>query len=425
MPTPFFQEIGDRLARAGHHVHKVHYTAGDALFWRNLPATRFTGTSDTLAGFYRNIIDQHQVDTLILFGDCREIHLPAIEEAKQRGLTLYVCEEGYIRPGWITFEKGGSNNKSNMPRTLTGIRAILQTLTRTQEKANAQNDLGDSLAHIDVFNPQRTYGNPMPARVRMDLMNIAASLLNPVLYPAYKTHRPETKAQEAWGWIKKLANAPFIKNHHSQLAKRYELTETDFFLVPLQLNSDYQIRANSSYASVTDFIEEILQSFAVHAKGKDRLLIKLHPLDNGRINYARFIQRHAKAHGISDRVDFLIGGNLEEILSNCKGVVLVNSTTGFAALRHLKPVKVTGRAFYDMADITFSGTLDEFWTSATAPAKEDIKDFMKVVIATTQIPGDLFTHEGLTVAADAAVTRLLADRQSLQITDQQKADISL
>ena len=39
-----------------------------------------------------------------LFGDWRPLHRPAVGLAKERAIAVHCCDEGYLRPNWITVE---------------------------------------------------------------------------------------------------------------------------------------------------------------------------------------------------------------------------------------------------------------------------------------------------------------------------------
>jgi capsular polysaccharide export protein len=52
-----------------------------------------------------------------------------------------------------------------------------------------------------------------------------------------------------------------------------------YYLLPLQLNSDAQIRDHCRFDDMNGVMEFVLESFATHAAGDARLVIKNHPLD--------------------------------------------------------------------------------------------------------------------------------------------------
>lgn len=75
-----------------------------------------------------------------------------------------------------------------------------------------------------------------------------------------------------------------------------------FFLFPLQLDADSQVRRYSPYSGMKEAIACVLTSFAQSAPADTHIIIRNHPLDNGLIDYAGFIASFAAACGISERV---------------------------------------------------------------------------------------------------------------------------
>jgi len=87
------------------------------VFWRLPGAVDFCGREPEWPQFLDRLIVERAVsDVMILFGDCRPLHRAAIRVAQSRGLRVYVVEEGYFRPDWITLEEGGVNGYSSLPR---------------------------------------------------------------------------------------------------------------------------------------------------------------------------------------------------------------------------------------------------------------------------------------------------------------------
>jgi len=397
--SPFFKQLGSKLADEGGTVHRVNFCGGDWWFSDKLSGWfpghaknhRFNGELDTLGTYYRTLIERHGITTIILFGDCRPVHKVAREVAAELGLNLWVFEEGYIRPGFVTCEVGGTNDLSAMPRTMPEL----------------EDNMAASAAHRATCEPWHGT-SPMPARVRMDLTHHLWNILLKPFYFRYRTHRPDRMGAEIKGWLARMARKLRHKNLNAALIKRYENSDKPFFMVPLQLNSDFQIREHSNYESVLEFVRETVASFAHHAPKSALLMFKSHPLDNGMIDYRSYIAMAAMKHNIEGRVDYLEGGDLKKYLIGSEGVILINSTVAYVALALAKPMKVMGRALYDMAGLTDQQSLDKFWKNPTAPNNKSIDIFMDVVRAECQIPGDLFTKAGIETATQAAANRILA-----------------
>ncbi|NVJ71108.1 MAG: capsular biosynthesis protein [Alphaproteobacteria bacterium] len=386
LATPFFGAFAARLAGLGAQIHRVHYCGADWAFRGEAHARishhAFSGRLDDLPAFYENLIHDHAIDTIILFGDCRPVHEMVRGLADKHGITLYAMDEGYIRPGYITMEASGTNGYSRMPKD----GATLQALAKA----------------APALAPYTPIATDMGRRVRMDIWGHAANIWYRLKFPFYKGHRPAPVWQEALGWIKRGINAAFHGRANRRLINAFEKPVSDYFLVPLQLNSDYQIRLHSRFSGMPEFIREVMTSFAEHAPSGSRLFFKNHPLDNGIINYRKLISTQAKRLGITGRVCFGWGGDLNWFLKHTKGVVLVNSTVGLAALRAGAPLKALGTAIYNLDGLTDQGVLDAFWQNPGPPQQRLAEEFLTVVETYTQVRGDLFSEAGIAHAAEEA-----------------------
>ncbi|MFC4347200.1 capsule biosynthesis protein [Kordiimonas lipolytica] len=386
LATPFFATLAAKLAQEGATVHRVHFCGGDWTF-RGKPTPRVThhayrDTVDRLADYYDRLVKENEIDTIILFGDCRPIHETARKIASDNGVKLFAMDEGYIRPGFVTMEIDGTNGYSRMLRVKEAIGALCQ----------AAPDLAP-------YTPIKTN---MGRRARMDLLAHGANIMYRWKFPHYRGHRPASIWQEAGGWIKRGFRTLMHGGKNKATIARIERAEAPYFLVPLQLNSDYQIRIHSDFSGMPAFIDEVMQSFAKHAPAGTELFFKNHPLDNGMIDYRGIIEGKAAELGITDRVSFASGGDLDHIIKRAEGVVLVNSTVGFATLRLGRPLKALGTAVYDIPGLTDQQPLDAFWQNPEAPQQRLAEEFLTVVETYTQVRGDLFSEAGIERASQEA-----------------------
>jgi capsular polysaccharide export protein len=118
------------------------------------------------------------------------------------------------------------------------------------------------------------------------------------------------------------------------------------------------------------------------------------------------VMRAAREQGVARRVRYIDGGHLPTLLSHCRGVVTVNSTAGFSALIHRRPVKALGRAIYDLPGLCFQGDLDEFWTRGSAPDAALLQAFRSLVVAETQVRGDFYSRRGVRQVVSGSLLRL-------------------
>ena len=383
----FFDRLGRALAERGHSVHRVNFNGGDRLFWRQPDAVDYRGRLDRWPTFLHRLLAEKQVTDLILFGDCRPVHRLAIPVARAHGARIHVVEEGYLRPGWITFEDNGVNANSALPRDPDWFR--------------------DQTAHLPPWRESTAPPESFQRRAVEDVKYTAARLVAAGLYPHYRTHRTRHPLVEYAGWLGRLAGKRRAEKHAAETIAALAHSSDPLFLFPLQLDGDYQIR-NSALGGIRPAIEQIVESFARSAPPGARLLVKLHPLDDGLIDWTRIVRQTAALHGVAERVVIIDGGAIDTLLAHAQAVVTVNSTAGMTALARGVPVMTLGTAVYDQPGLTFQGELGDFWRATTPPDAQLYDAFRRVLAARCMIPGGFFSGAGLRMAVDAAAMRLEA-----------------
>ncbi len=93
--------------------------------------------------------------------------------------------------------------------------------------------------------------------------------------------------------------------------------------------------------------------------------------------------------------------SIDIVLDNTDGFVTVNSTAGLAAVQRGLPVKCCGKAIFDMEGLTFQGSLNSFWTSATPPDTATTSAFLGYLTRYSQINGALYAAKGIELASRA------------------------
>jgi capsular polysaccharide export protein len=383
---PFFNQLGDALALQGHGVHRVNFHGGDRLCWRRPGAVDFRGDLFDWPAFLERLIEDRSVTDIILFGDCRPLHRAAIGVARQVQIQVHVFEEGYIRPDWVTLEIGGVNGHSTLPRDPSYYLEAAKSLPAVPDMP----PVASSFAR----------------RAREDLVyNFGAMLMSP-LYPGYRTHRPYHQLVEYYGWARRLMGKK--RAHARSKAALDAMTEDGrpYFLFPLQLDCDYQIRTHSSFTGMQAAIEQILGSFASYAPSDTLLVVKAHPLENGLHDWRKVTLDVAARLGLGNRLVFLEEGNIAALVGAACGVVTVNSTTGTLALANGIPVITLGNAIYNIPRVTYQDSLDTFWTTRTPPEAEVWEAFRRVLIHRCLVHGGFFSEQGRAALVAASADRL-------------------
>jgi capsular polysaccharide export protein len=386
MATWFFARLGAALARRGHEVRRINFNGGDRLFWPLPGAIGYRGHLDDWPAFLVRRLDEWGVTDIVLFGDCRPLHIAAINIARARGIAVHVFEEGYLRPNWITLEQHGVNGNSTLPRDPRWFR--------------------ETAFDTPPWDGGRPIVDRFSIRAVNDVLYHATRLLLVGLYPRYRSHLLWHPFVEYLGWLRRFALTPVIRPRAA--AKRRSLAHADrpYYLFPLQLDSDSQIRVHSPFVGMVDALEAVISSFARHAPSEACLVIKEHPFDVGIVNLRRVARRLVRAARVADRVVYLERGPLEILIERSRGVVTVNSTSGLPALAAGKPVIALGTSIYDLPGLTFQDGLDRFWREAKSADPALFDDFRRVIAARTQINGGFFSTEGLALAVAGAVDRL-------------------
>jgi capsular polysaccharide export protein len=383
--SPFFSKLAAALKTKGQSVEKVNYNLGDTLYWRNASIACCVSL-EGLTAFYEQLFKDRDTTDIVLFGDCRPVHIPAIQVAKRLGVRIHVFEEGYFRPDWVTLERDGVNNYSTLPRVAAWYRDIAQQLADDPPPATLRSGLNARIAHDVAYN--------------------LACLANPFFYPNYPSHVTFSIRAEYLAYIRRAWRVRGIRRQDAANISDL-LLSNNYYLVALQIRGDAQLRFHSEYADSEKFLRETMGSFAQHAPVHTRLVIKNHPLDQGFTDYRQLIDALARRLDLDGRVIFLETGHLPSLLDHALGLVTINSTTIGQALFHRCPVKTLGRSIFNINGLTYQGSLAEFWQ---APGEVDTDLFnavKKVITSATQIHGGLHSAQGIAIAVKNAVPRLL------------------
>ena len=375
---PFFSRLARDLRAAGATVTRVCFNGGDRLFARLADVdtlVEYRGTLDDWPAAFEALVDSHRIDTVLLFGDCRPLHVPAIAISKQRSLEIGVFEEGYLRPDFITIERDGVNNHSTLPKDAAFYRAL------DVPPAAPNAALGSTFNHMAIWGA---------------LYYCATSIAHwryphPIHHRAISWRESRFWARSAWRKLRYRVSER--QTGHRFLAD----ASAHFFLVALQTSGDAQVRVHSPFQTVERFIEHVIRDFAAHAPTDVELAIKHHPLDRGFSDHRALIDRLANELGVRERCHYLHDQHLPTLLKRTLGVVTINSTVGLSAVGEGVPVIVCGEAIYDIDGLVFKGTLARFWHEATSHRPDFAlwQAFRNVLIATTQFNGSFYKRHPL------------------------------
>jgi capsular polysaccharide export protein len=385
-PGPFFWELAQKLRREGATVHRINLSGGDHYDWPG-EVVQYRGRMADWTLYVDRFMRAHGVTDLLIFGDCRPVHIAARQMAQLRHINVHVFEEGYVRPNWMTLERDGVNGNSRFvrdPEILLARAADLPPLPDLPGIiANSKRRARDSYWHYHY-------------------VCIGRFLLH---YPYYRSHRPDSIIGEGLCWTRKILRRRKVARQTEQTLA--QLKPGSYFLFPLQLNTDYQIRAHSPFSTMYQAVDYVMASFAEHAPKDAVLLVKQHPMDITFRSWEAFIAAHAKRLDIADRVLHIDGGDLQDLARDSRGVVVVNSTSATFALAKGRPVITLGSAIYSMPGITHQGPLDEFWSAPQPPRAELYDAFLRCLHDHCLVRGGLASQSATRILVESASERLL------------------
>ncbi|WP_084455930.1 capsule biosynthesis protein [Novosphingobium rosa] len=383
---PLFRSLGRGLMRDGHTVYKINFNGGDRAFWRLPNGIDYRGSMEEWPEALAAILREKSITDVVLFGDCRAHHLVAREVCQAMDIPMHVFEEGYIRPDWVTLELGGVNGHSTLPRDPVWYR--------------------ETAAQLPPVPPHAQVPSSFRRRATEGLVYNVADVFTRWHYPHWNNHRPWSPLVEGMGWMRKLSQGKEKRARAAELIARLETSDQPYFIFPLQLDSDAQIRLHSPFSGIAEAMKLVLESFAAHAPANTRLVVKEHPLDNGVRDWRQQMFDLAEMLGIRDRVDYMDWGDIVPVTKRSQGMVTINSTSGTLALAMGVPVVALGHAVYDIPEITYQAGIDAFWQNPLAPDEETFAAFRRVLIERCLIPGGFFSEEALEKVVRHAVARL-------------------
>lgn len=369
----FFWRLSKDLKKIAKSVHKINFNGGDWIFYP-FGAVNYTGKPNALADFLINYVKTHKIDTVIMFNDCKPVHKLAKEVLNSsmflNKVTYYVFEQGYIRPDYITFEKGGVNGFSSLPKNPEFYRNI--------KNITPPNTIKVGSIEFNRFIQAFIY-----------------FIFFIILKPIFKSS--DYSVPKLFYYALNLLKGRILNKYYDIKQKRevnlfVNQNKSKYYFVPLQASVDSQIRVHSDYKNVYEFIEDVMISFSEYAPKDTYLVFKHHPFELGLNNYECDIYKLSLILEINERVKYFKTGDVDLLIANCIGSVLVNSTVGMNVLRHKKPLKVMGRAIYNIEGIVYKGILNNFWNDAFtfSPDNKLIDKFISYVIHKTQINGSFY-----------------------------------
>ena len=400
---PFGRRFAKHLRRNGADVLRVILNGGDLISW---------GAGDALwprvpRPLWQSWLEwqffEQSITDVVVFGDTMIYSADALASARANDLRTWVLENGYNRPDWITVEPTGVNANSCLPR---------------DPKAYADVDLNESTIetpHIGPITPYHT-------------LNITSYFTGVVIgtpfFPTYSYPYAVPLWAQIFGHIRRYFWAMGREHKFDGEAAAVIQDGRPYFLACLQREGDSQLLDHSDLKTNTAFMTHLIADFAANAPSGHRLIFKNHPLDPGVEDLRTRCFAIARRYQIAQRVAFLEGGAFAQLARASRGVVAVNSTAAYAALGFGVPVKLLGRAVFDIEGLTDSAPLADFWSAPRSPDPELFARFRKKLSARTQIYGSFHNPKHLNGTAARLVDRVVALGQVASLPVDQPSDLA-
>ena len=399
---PFFGQLAHSLQRAGCKVCRIGFTRGDRFFWpKTLAYLPYKGKETGWDAVLRAEIAAQGITDIVLYGDCRPLHRIAVAVAQDLDLPLHSFEEGYLRPYWATYERGGTNgNSALMDLSIDQMRFALSG--NKTELSDAPSQWGALWHHV-------WYG----MLYHLNFFRRAGA------YQNYERHRDTSVVSELRLHARRLVTMPWTSLSRRIRTRKLLNQGEPYFLALLQLGHDSSIRDHSKFASITEFTELCIQEFTRSAKPHYRLVFKAHPLEDGRENLGVNIRRLAAKYGVLDRIDYIQGGKLAELLDNTSGVITINSTAAQQALWRGLPVRALGRSVFDKPELVSNQPLGAFLKQPHFPDRQAYDDYRRFLLHTSQVPGGFYTQAGRAALMRKTTDMMLSHRCPYQMLHDQ------
>lgn len=387
---PFFSELQEALSVAGFVTRRVVFNAGDKLFAPQRNCTYFTGTLCEWETWLRFELAQNAPDAIVLFGSSRPAHKVARRLADRCGIDLLSLEEGYLRSGYVSCERGGNNQHSPMVKWRPG----LLTRCSRSDAAPAAAEQPSSFTTMSFW-----------AAAYYLVRDLASKPSDTHLF--HRQRERVVPLAMSWGihLLRRIASR--ITEYPARRALR---RRPGYLLVPLQVSSDSQLQTAARGWSTSRLIEASLIALRANPVGQ-RVVFKLHPLERESAAIKQHIFRRAAELGVDQHhIRVLHSGRIGELTKQSSGMIVINSTSAFSALYHGVPVLVLGEAvFRHDALVTLCETeadIAAFFKIRHAKPRLLVDAFIEELKSQSLIPGDFYVSRGRQNAIAGIVGKL-------------------
>jgi len=358
----------------GIDVTKVTLNAADWIYqYKKIPSVSFDRPFDQFENWLRAYIVEHQVDCVLIYNQYRPYNEIGWNLAKELDLKCIVLELGILRPDFCTIYSREYDQFDYLKTEWEKLNASGKKLLKP--------NLPDHLGMMKTMKKMRRFA--------------AFFLFSRIMATFFRkyTHYIDQRGQGFFHHFKALVMSG-LRYQGREKHQRFDAIFSNrwsgkFYFVPLQVHCDSQITKRSDYQSIETFIDDVIESFQKHAPKGTKLVFKVHPMDRGYADYHKKILAINKA-AAKNRIHYVDRIHLPTALTHCCGAVTINSSVGLSALIHKSKLICLGEAAFDLEDLTFQGSLDDFWASDFRPDPLKVRNFINLLKHTSQANGTFF-----------------------------------
>jgi len=385
---PFFKNLQTEFESAGFDTKRVLFHSADALFAPKRNAQRFSGDLTAWDRWLRKEFTNRTPDVVVLFGSCRPAHQIARKIAQENGIEIFALEEGYLRSGYITCERGGNNHYSPLTQWI---------LSKPKQSPKDPMNIKSSFPMMCFWGASFYLWREFTKRESEQ-----------ALYHR-ETHGVVNEIQS---WTSHVVRRTLAKPYERQ--SYFDLIEKhhkEYMLVPLQTPSDSQIRLASRGWGNEKLITSCLVA-ANEVNCNELIVFKTHPLDENAHKLVAHIWKEAKRFNVIDNVRVLQTGKMGELTRNSSGMIVINSTSAFSALHHRVPLLVLGEAIFRHSSVVTLGkdihSISSFLRTRNVKDAESVAAFIGTLKSSSLVPGDFYSTRSQRATA-ASVLRVITE----------------
>ncbi len=358
------------LKDAGHEVGKVFFCAPDLIYkFKGIQTHLYRKRLDGFEAWLRELVESEGYDTFFLYNHYRPYNQVAWNLSAELDLGCHVFELGLIRPNCVTVF-----SRKSPP---------MATMAKAWKKL-----LAGSAPPENVATPPALCQVSTTTKLVSFCTNFFLSRVTSPLFPNFVDQREMKLASHfkhgvihLWRSLERTRDGEMDPIFAGELSGKY-------YAVPLQVHSDTQITQCSDFKSIEQFIKQVVRSFEKFAPADTKLVFKVHPMDRGYKDYTDLIAGLDHRLG-GGRIIYVDRVQLPSLLGHSRGVVNINSSVGISGLVHHVPVITLGKAVYDLVELTYQDGLDAFWTQAERPKGIRVRQFINLLLTTSQGRGTL------------------------------------